>query len=399
MSEIMVEPDLNFIKGLTASGAETVKKCYQCATCSVVCNIAPDGGPFPRKEMVWAQWGLRDKLAADPDVWLCHNCGDCTTYCPRGAKPAEVLGTLRKATIEKYALIKPLAGIANNFFAAMIVSAIVIAGLLVASGSLNIMANYHQVGEDGKANIIFNNFIPTHNVDALFLPLFFLGVVTALYGIMKFWNDICEQAGLGKLTGRNALGKILPTIVQILKHDVFANCGVNRDRKTPHLLALLSFIALFITTNWAVFYLYILGWEPGSYSSLGNPLKWLGNIGAVMLIVGAVWLMKNRSAKSDTQSSSSFDWNLLYLILLIGITGFVAQVLRIAGAVAPAQVTYVLHLIFIAQLFIFTPYSKLAHLWYRTTAMVFAKHTGRDLKTASAAPAPAAPATVPAEAA
>jgi len=73
MSDIMVEPDLNFIKGLTASGADTVKKCYQCATCSVVCNIAPEGGPFPRKEMVWAQWGLKDKLAADPDVWLCQN--------------------------------------------------------------------------------------------------------------------------------------------------------------------------------------------------------------------------------------------------------------------------------------------------------------------------------------
>jgi len=395
MSEIMIEPDLNFIKGLTASGAETVKKCYQCATCSVVCNIAPDGGPFPRKEMVWAQWGLKDKLAADPDVWLCHNCGDCTTYCPRGAKPAEVLGTLRKATIEKYALIKPLAGIANNFFAAMIVSAIVIAGLLAASGSLNIAANYHAVDKDGKLNIIFNNFIPTHNVDFLFVPLFLLGVATAAYGIMKFWNDICDQAGLGKYTGRNALGKILPTLVQVIKHDVFANCGVNRDRKTPHMLALLSFIALFITTNWAVFYLYILGWEPGSYSSLANPLKWLGNIGAVMLIVGSLWLIKNRKAKSAKQSSSAFDWNLLYLILLIGVTGFVAQMFRIAGMFMPAQVIYVLHLVFIAQLFIFTPYSKLAHLWYRTTAMVFAKHTGRDLKTASEV----APAVAPAEAA
>jgi quinone-modifying oxidoreductase subunit QmoC len=391
MSEFMVEPDLNFIKGLTASGAESVKKCYQCATCSVVCNIAPEGTPFPRKEMVWAQWGLKDKLAADADVWLCHNCGDCTTHCPRGAKPAEVLGTLRKATIEKYAMIKPLAAIGNNFIAQIIVAAIVIAGLLAASGSLNMFANYHQAGEDGKLNIIFNNFVPTHNVDFLFVPLFMLGVLTAGYGIMKFWNDICENAKLGRLTGRNALPSILPTIVQIFKHDVFANCGVNKDRKIPHLLALLSFIALFITTNWAVFYLYVLGWEPGSYSSLANPLKWLGNIGAVMLIVGTVWLIKNRKAKEATQTSSSFDWNLLYLILLIGITGFVAQVFRIGGAYVAAQVTYVLHLIFIAQLFIFAPYSKLAHLFYRTTAMVFARHTGRNLVTTPYV-APAAPA-------
>ncbi len=385
MNGLMVEPDLNFIKGLTAAGAETLKKCYQCATCSVVCNIAPTGGPFPRKEMVWAQWGLKDKLAADPDVWLCHNCGDCTKHCPRGAKPAEVLGALRKASIEKYAMIKPLAGLGGNFFAAMIVSAIVIFGLLAAVGHMNIFANYHQVGEDGKVNIIFNNFIPTHDVDLLFMPLFMLGVLTAAYGISKFWNDICDQAGLGKYTGRNALPSIIPTLIQVIMHDVFANCGVNKDRKIPHLLALLSFVALFATTNWAVFYLYVLGWAPGSYSSLGNPLKWLGNIGAVMLIVGVIWLIKNRKAKADKEGNtgSAFDWNLLYLILLIGITGFVAQVFRIAGAVVPAQATYVLHLIFIAQLFIFTPYSKLAHLFYRTTAMVFAKHTGRELRTAA----------------
>jgi len=229
MSEIMVEPDLNFIKGLTSSGAETLKKCYQCATCSVVCNISPDGGPFPRKEMVWAQWGLKDKLAADPDVWLCHNCGDCTTNCPRGAKPAEVLGALRKATVEKYAMLKPLAGLGGNFFASMVVAAVVIAGLLAFVGHLNILDNYH-----GEGPIVFNNFIPTHDVDMLFMPLFMLGVATAAYGILKFWNDICDGAGLGKLTGRNALGSIVPTIVQVVTHHVSTSTSsVGRRAPTP----------------------------------------------------------------------------------------------------------------------------------------------------------------------
>ncbi len=383
MNGTIIEPDLSFIKGLTASGADSLKKCYQCATCSVVCKIAPEGSPFPRKEMVWAQWGLKDKLAADPDVWLCHNCGDCTTNCPRGAKPGDVLGALRKATIEKYAMIRPLASLGNNFVAQFIVAAIVIAGLLAAVGHTNILANYHQVGKDGKLNIIFNNFIPTHDIDKLFVPLFMLGVITAGYGIMKFWNDICDAAGLGKFTGRNALPSIAPTIGQVLKHNVFASCGENSDRKTPHLLTFFAFIALFITTNWAVFYLYVLGWKPGDYSSLANPLKWLGNIGAVMLIIGSYWLIKNRKAKSARQTSSNFDWNLLYLVFLIGITGFAAEVSRIAGVYAPAQTIYVLHLILIAQLFIFAPYSKLAHMFYRTTAMVFARHTGRELKVAA----------------
>jgi len=75
----MLEPDMGFIKELTGLGGGDLKKCYQCATCSVACPISPDTKPFPRKEMIAASWGLKDRLIADHDIWLCHNCGDCTT--------------------------------------------------------------------------------------------------------------------------------------------------------------------------------------------------------------------------------------------------------------------------------------------------------------------------------
>ena len=105
----VIDPDLDFINKVGALGGEDVKKCYQCATCSVACPISPDTKPFPRKEMIAASWGLKDKLVGNADIWLCHNCGDCSTRCPREAKPADVLAAVRSYTIEEYAQPKILA--------------------------------------------------------------------------------------------------------------------------------------------------------------------------------------------------------------------------------------------------------------------------------------------------
>jgi quinone-modifying oxidoreductase subunit QmoC len=109
-----VQPDLEFVKGVMEAGGDTVNRCYQCATCSIICPLSTDESPFPRKEMLWAQWGLGSKVAGDADVWLCHNCGDCTKYCPRDARPGDVLSAIRINAIKHYAQPKALANILNR---------------------------------------------------------------------------------------------------------------------------------------------------------------------------------------------------------------------------------------------------------------------------------------------
>ena len=175
MAEQVIKPDLDFVKGVIAAGGDTLKKCYQCATCTVVCNVTPDENPFPRKEMLWAQWGLKEKFEGNPDVWLCHQCNDCTAYCPRGAKPGEVLGAIRKQTIEQYTQPAALTALVNDKSKLPIVLAIpavIIFIMILATGSFF---------PDG--DIVFSKMMPILSVQLAFMPAFAFGAIAGILGL------------------------------------------------------------------------------------------------------------------------------------------------------------------------------------------------------------------------
>ena len=97
---VLVRPDRKFVEEIIAAGGGDLKHCMQCANCATVCELS-DGRPFPRKEMVWAQWGLKDRLVSDPDVWMCHQCNDCSrrsrSCCSPRCRPTGPAGHARHA--------------------------------------------------------------------------------------------------------------------------------------------------------------------------------------------------------------------------------------------------------------------------------------------------------------
>jgi len=388
MSEAtVIKPDLQFVNDIINGGGESLKKCYQCATCSVVCNVTPDEGPFPRKEMVLAQWGQKDQLITSPDVWLCHQCSDCTAYCPRGAKPGEVLNAIRKQSIKHVAMVPLFARIATDPKLIWLLFAIPMALLYVV---LTILGNTNIDAVRAKSKVMaYHNFMPVPAIDIIFTLTFIFAAVSAFVGIKRLWGGMKAQAG-ETTSGGNLKGNIIAAVTQVLTHTKFADCSVNRLRQWGHLLLFYSFAGLQIVTMWAIAYLYgheffgIKAFGPFHFGESpypnSDPVKILALVSSIAFAAGIVIILFNRIVKAGKAGMGSyFDWIFLAIVVGVGATGMLSWWLRLQN-MSVGYWVYYFHLVFIWALFAYAPYSKFAHLFYRTTAMVFTKYTGRDKK-------------------
>lgn len=372
----LIEPDLAFINAIMKNGGGSLKKCFQCATCSVACKLSSDQQPFPRKEMLYAAWGLKERLMGNPDIWLCHNCGDCSERCPRGAKPGDTLGAIRRLAIKWYA--RP--SIFNQLFDSPDKIPLLLglpALIILAVGYVTGWLNLHHAG----GPIVYAHFFPVPLIESIFIPLSIgVGLVFFL-GIKQLLSDMqTNYLERGLSNGRpikpvSFLKTLVTTFPSIIRHDRFGICGQNRHRKRSHMLLAFSFFNLALVAGAFVFALYILN-SHGPYSQL-NPIKIFANLSGMALIIGALMLIGDRR-KNAAGKSTYFDWYLLGLALLLGLSGMLTQLVRLADWPAAAMGIYFFHLILAFNLIASLPYGKLAHFVYRTVAVTYSAYAGQD---------------------
>ncbi len=386
----LIKPDLEFVKKIMDSGGESLKKCYQCATCSVVCNVTPDDRPFPRKEMIHAQWGLKDKLFGNPDIWLCHQCSDCTAYCPRGAKPGEVLGAIRKMSIERYAfpsIMGKLVGSPKYLWILLAVPAVIFFTIMAYLGNLKIPSS----------NIVYaRDMIKVPYIDAVFGACALFALLGFFAGVVRYWKDLKSGTEISSNPWQRKVKGPIPiiiinTIVDFMTHRRFRKCEVTKDRANSHMFVFFGFVGLAITTTWAIIYLYGYEWfgiQPFSVFHFGespyiwwDPMKIIGSISALILFAGILQVISNRKKNAEKAGNGSYyDWLFISVILTLVTTGILSYVLRLLDITMLAYPVYFIHLVTVFFLFAYAPYSKMAHMVYRTTALVFSKYSGREDK-------------------
>lgn len=378
-AEVISAPEAGFATLLGRLGSAAHDRCYQCGTCSAVCPLSQPERPFPRKELVWAQWGLRERLLSDPDVWLCHQCNLCNTYCPTDARPGDLMAAVRQYQIQHYVGPSLLARAASE---PKLLPLVLVPGALLTLAILFFAVILPRGGLTfPPGRVLFESFIPRIYIEVGSLVSWGFALTVAAVGGVRFWRAMAGQAP----ARRGFFPSLGYSLLEVFRHNRFKACatpGVGRYH--AHRGIFYGFLLLTLATTGAFVYTTVLPWLGVEYRSgelslpLYDPVKIIGNVGGLAFLVGLTLVTYRRlTDRKQAGSSVYFDWFFIALLYVNLLTGFLLQGLRFAELRVPAYAFYLVHLVFVFTLFIYFPYSKFAHLLYRTLAMTYTDRAAR----------------------
>jgi nitrate reductase gamma subunit len=356
----LIEPDLGLIEELAHFGADTFNKCYQCATCSVSCALSPDENPFPRKEMLWAKWGLKEKLLKDVDIWTCYYCGDCSTRCPRKAEPGETMMALRRWLTSQY----DWTGISRALYTSRVreIGAVVGLGLLVVV--LFALSGAFTAERMPTDAVSVNTFIPVEWVHAFDLVMAAVLTFFLLTNTARMWRFVMEGVNApisAYITGLKTF------VIHAVTQKRWRDCEKKEDnsRWLKHFIFVPAYVAMFTLV---MFFLEDLQVDTSEFTAV-SLLGYV--IAAILLYVSGDALISRIQKREELHKHShDSDWMFLILLFFTSLTGILMHFFRISDWAMGTYYMYVIHMAFVVPLLVLeVPFMKWAHLMYRPLAM------------------------------
>ena len=365
MNEVsIVNPDISFKRELGTLSGSVLNQCMQCGTCSAVCSLAPADRPFPRKEMIWAAWGMKERLVGNVDIWLCHQCGDCSSYCPRDVQPAGVIAAVRQKTYEHY--IRP--GFLGKMVSRPVLLPVALAIPVVVISAILILAGTFRIPE---GPVDYSAFFPHAWLNSTFSAITLFFYLLAAWGIGSFWKDMKRITPPAE--GKRAKVPVFKVIGEILSHSNFSGCGSQQVRRWAHMLVFFGFGLLILVTLYAI-------WASLTHNyplEFLNPFKIAGNVASLMIYTGLGIMIFHRLVNRKVFGKSSYsDWLLLVAIAILTMSGTLVEMARF-GNWGIAYHLYFFHLVAVWFVIMYLPFTKLGHIFYRTAALLYARSTGR----------------------
>lgn len=365
------EMDFGFVKEISKFGGASLKKCFQCGTCTAICPVATESSKFPRKLIRDVQLGLAGRVRRSLDPWLCFYCGECSETCPRGADPGEVMMAVRRYQIAKNSWFKPAYWLSASPHWELFGI-----GIFAAVASFLIFFLHGPIVTNG---VQLTTFAPPHIVelvDYTFAAIIgggMLANIAMMYRSTRVRESISTRPSLIKTIG--LLPKTIRDFVSTVPKELFVQASYYKcARKTrwfTHLILVLGYMTMFTLTVVLLPYYLMDGMLP--------PLqRAAAYFGAGALIFGAVYAIWGRIRKDDPQNKNSHytDWSFLILLLLVASTGVAVHILKYAMMPIPTYSVFSIHLVFATTLLGIAPYMKWSHAFYRPFAAYFKRIRG-----------------------
>ena len=93
----------DFIKKVLAEGGNgaAIAACMQCGTCSGGCTNIDLMDMSPRTLILMVQRGEWEKVLKSNALWMCSSSYICTSRCPRGVRPSDVIEAVKALAIRQ----------------------------------------------------------------------------------------------------------------------------------------------------------------------------------------------------------------------------------------------------------------------------------------------------------
>ena len=355
-------PDSNLI----ADGARQMTICNACRYCEGYCAV------FPAME----QRRVFTKADLTYLANLCFDCRDCYYACQYapphefGVNIPKLMAEVRSDTYREFTW----PGIFSGLFKrnALAVGAIIAASIAIILGFVLAFQGTDALFATHLGEGAFYRVVPfvAMTIPPSIILLYGLAVFTI--GAARFWRE--TGAPLSDLVDIKALWRATKDAFG-LAYMKGGGAGCNypdenfsRSRMWYHHLTFYGFLLDLAATSIAAIYHHFFHWQ-APYPYLSAPVV-LGTVGGIGLLIGPAGLLylkwKSDRAPADT-GMLNMDVAFLALLFLTSFTGLALLAFRETAAMGTLLV---IHLGFVAALFITLPYGKFAHVIYRYAALV-----------------------------
>ncbi len=363
-SAIRCDPSL--VHEVRRFGGFDANACLQCGSCTISCDLSSDSASFPRRTLRLVLLGVTEPLHSSLEPWLCHDCGDCSTTCPREAEPAEAMMTLRRYLATHY----DWTGLSSHIYRSRVGQ---IVALAAVSAAVLLLTLWYHLSGVGLSLTELNEYAESIGMDHMFGDIATYARVVILAAVFLLLVNGARMVWLSLHRGNSARVPLRLYLTQpwvFLWHGLtqlrFRECA-EPSRWAAHLL-LAGGVGMMILIK-----LFALEWfQTDELYPLHHPQRWLGYLatGAILIPIGVYLVGRIRARAALPRFSEPADWTLPILLLLTALTGILIHILRYVELTAAAHYMYAAHVAVAApMLLVELPFGKWAHALYRPLAL------------------------------